>query len=166
MSEEAANDGAYVRAVTPCEASCRLCYGTGVWGKEGEPCQCRKPIAPATVRQVLARLTVEQMEFLRAYEHTLALQPVTEAEWDLRRVSYFVEEDDAVYDDDWERTILVPPTTHWFAGGQASMGPQHDGVKTWIQYNPLGLALRECLMCGAEYPSLPPAPVERTAPPP
>ena len=150
-----ANDGPYVRAVTPCEASCRLCFGSGVWGKQSDPCQCRKPIKPATVRQVLVRLTVAQMEFLRAYEHTLANQPVTAEEWDKHNVSFYVEEDDAVYDTDYEQTLLVPATAHWFAGGQSSSGPQHDGVKMWVHYTPLGLALRECLMCGAEFPSIP-----------
>lgn len=141
----------YVRPLTALEASCILCHGAGVWGREhAYPCQCREPVDPVKVRKMLMLLSVEQMAFLRRFEHTLAQQPVTAAEWDASLVEFWVEEDDAVYDEADGYTILIPATKLWFASSRASMGPQHDGIKTWIQYNPTGLALREALMAGAD----------------
>lgn len=141
---------AYVRPLTALEASCIICHGAGFWGGEhAYPCQCREPVDPVKVRKMLMRLTVEQMAFLRRFEHTLAYQPVTAVEWDASCVAFYVEDDDAVIDEEGDYGVLIPATRHWFASGQASMGPQHDGIKTWIKYNPTGLALREALMAGA-----------------
>ncbi len=143
-------DGApYVRPMTALEASCIICHGAGVWGDQSDPCHCREQVGPATLRKMLTLLTVEQIAFLRAFEHTLALQPVTAEEWQAHQAEFFVEEDDAVYDQADGYTVLIPATKLWFASGQASMAPQHDGIKQWIRYNPNGLALREALMAGA-----------------
>lgn len=140
----------YVRPTTALESSCVICFGTGIWkgAVEESVCQCRKVEPVEILRRMLMLLTVEQMAFLRRFEHTHAYQPVTGDEWDASCVQFYVEEDDAVIDDNYEH-ILIPATRYWFASGMAHMGPSHDGVKSWIQYNPTGLALRECLMAGA-----------------
>lgn len=145
----AANDAPYVRPMTPLEASCPLCFGSGALGTaEPYPCNCRRPVEAATIRKMLMRLTVEQMAFLRRFEHTLADQPVTAEEYGSPSVEFFVEDDDAVINDDYD-AILIPATQHWFAGSKMGGGPQHEGWKYWIHYNPNGLALREALMAGA-----------------
>lgn len=136
----------YVRPMTALESSCFICFGASVWGDQAYACHCRAAIEPATVRKVLMLLTVPQMAFLRAFEHTLASQAVTKEEYEAHQVEFWVEDDDAVHDG---YELLIPASKIWFAGGQHSMGPQHDGIKSWIHYNPLGLALRECLMAGA-----------------
>ena len=139
----------YIRPMTATESSCIICFGTGEWGQETKsPCHCREPVDPVVIRRMLMLLSVEQMAFLRRFEHTLAQQLVTAEEFGSPSVPFFVEEDDAVISDDFEH-ILIPATQYWFASGRMSGGPQHDGWKHWIQYNPNGLALRECLMAGA-----------------
>lgn len=134
-------------------SSCTICHGSGTWSysttddEKSEPCSsCASP-DPVLARKVLALLTPAQMAFLRRFEHTLANQPITAAEWDAVPRMY-VEDDDGVIDDDWNG-YLIPPTRHWFAGGRASLGPG-AGIATFVSYNPLGLLLRECLMAGAD----------------
>jgi hypothetical protein len=142
----------YVRPMTALEASCHLCFGKGVLSYpncDDTICNCRKVADVATIRRMLMLLTVDQMAFLRAFEHTLAYQPVTPAEWDgVCAHGFYVEEDDAVISDDFSE-LLVPATKYWFASGMSHMGPSRNGIGLWIHYNPTGLALRECLMAGA-----------------
>lgn len=130
--------------------SCRICFGTQKtsWG----PCTtCAEP-SPLLVRKVLALLQPKHMVFLRAMHHTLANQPVIGDEWDaLGQHGFYVEDDDAVWDDDdyfGEHGPLIPATKYWFAGGEAHIA--HGEIKMWIHYTPLGLALRECIMAGAD----------------
>jgi hypothetical protein len=95
---------------------------------------------------MLERLQPDQIDFLRAFGHTLARQPVTETEWQQYRCEYFVEDDDGEPHLDFSGW-LVPPSRRWFASGCTRSGP--CGWVSFIQYNPVGLLLRECLMCGA-----------------
>jgi hypothetical protein len=131
--------------------SCPICYGSRQWS--GGACSSCADPDPARVRWMLPRLTAEQIDFLRAYGHSLAAQPVTDAEYDAHRCEFYVEDDDGEFDEDagiW----LIPNTRHWFAGGEHRMGPA--GNVSFIRYNPTGLLLRDCLMAGAgaELPSM------------
>ena len=124
--------------------SCGLCHGTREtkWG----PCSSCADPEPALARWMLERLKEQQIDFLRAYSHTLAYQPITKAEYERFTCEYFVEADDGVWDEDAEMW-LIPNTSHWFASGMHRYGPH--GAASFIRYNPMGLLLRECLMCGA-----------------
>ena len=125
--------------------SCTLCYGTRTtkWG----PCtSCADP-DPVLARWMLERLSEQQIDFLRAYSHTLADQPVTGAEYDSHTCQFWIEDSDGVWDEDAE-FWLIPNTKHWFASGMHRFGP--NGSASFIRYNPMGLLLRECLMCGAD----------------
>jgi len=126
--------------------SCPICFGTRI--AFDAPCRTCADPDPAIARKVLERLSPEQMAFLRAYGHTLANQPITKAEQDAHRCEYWIEDDDGVYDDGYEGIWLIEPTRHWFAGGKMRFGPCGEGY--FINYNPLGLLLRECLMAGAD----------------
>jgi hypothetical protein len=125
--------------------SCPLCHGSRETSF-GKCISCADP-DPTRVRWMLERLTAEQIDFIRAYGHTLAKQPVTEAEYDAHSCEFYVEDWDGEYDED-EDIWLIPNTRYWFAGGQHRMGP--CGNASFINYNPTGLLLRECLMCGAD----------------
>ncbi|MBO9380087.1 hypothetical protein GG804_25285 [Sphingomonas histidinilytica] len=127
----------------PSEMHCTLCHGLGVWGSDNADCLCREIPDPARVRQVLMLLDVSQIAFLRAFEHTLADQPVTKDEWDTHLTEFWVEDDDAVVDG---YEVLVPATKIWFAGGRASSPAGSSEFSYWINYTPLGLALRHCLL--------------------
>lgn len=133
------------RPVTALEASCIVCHGGGVWGDRAYPCNCRAVIEPAQVRKVLGLISVEQMAFLRAYQHSLAYQLISDDEFKAHRCEYWVEEDDAVIDG---YDLLIPATKIWFASGRSISREYHTDWQHWIRYNPLGLALRECLLCG------------------
>lgn len=129
-------------------ASCIICAGTKVWkwGDTEEPCRsCADPDA-LLVRRVLGMLEPKHMAFLRAYNHTLAYQPVTPEEWDTH-TRFFVDDDDAVIDEGCHE-VLMPATSHWFGGGMARMA--HGSIGVWHRYTPLGLALRDCLMAGSD----------------
>jgi hypothetical protein len=126
-------------------ASCPICHGSRT--ALGGACSwCADP-DPVLARKVLERLTIPQMGFLRAYRHTLAEQPVTLAEQKAHFVEYFVEDDDSAWDEASDE-ILWPATRLWFASGRMSF--RYGSASYFIRYNPLGLLLRECLMCGAD----------------
>jgi len=133
-------------------ASCIICYGSKTWETNAGTEECRSCVEPDVllVRKVLNMLTPPQMAFLRAYGHTLAYQPVTPEEHDAQPALY-VENDDAVWEDAGDMGYndpIIPATQHWFASGWARLA--HGGVGSWIKYNPLGLALRDCLMAGSD----------------
>ena len=126
--------------------SCPLCKGTRKSGADGEPCtSCEDPDL-ARVRWMLPRLTVAQIDFLRAFEHTLADQPVTKAEYDAHGCELFVD-DEQTGEQDYDGNWVFEPQRHWFASGMAHSGP--CGNCTFIRYTPTALMLREALICGA-----------------
>ncbi len=143
--------------------SCPLCQGTRKIFDD-QPCsQCADPDI-ARVRWMLPRLSVGQIDFLRAFEHTLADQPVTREERAAFPFDLFVEDEQSGeqdYDGEW----FVPQKAYWFASGHAHSGPCGNGE--FIRYNPTGLLLRECLMVGATayiphmYPARHDEPVEQ-----
>lgn len=124
--------------------SCPLCYGARQ--TDLGPCQSCADPDRQRVRWMLARLSADQIDFLRAFEHTLAEQPVTDTEHDTHRCEFFVEGSDGVWDEQ-DEFWLIPNTRHWFASGMFHSGPCGNG--SFIRYNPAGLLLRECLMAGA-----------------
>ncbi|EQA97321.1 hypothetical protein [Sphingobium sp. HDIP04] len=136
-------------------ATCYLCFGKKTLPGGDRPCNCAEPVGPEVVRYCLDRLTMDQMAFLRFGAHTLAMQPWTEEDWKAHNVELFVERDDAVYADPpydgYEAPILVPATQHWFGSGMMSFGPGvQPGGRYYLQYRPLGLFLREALICAVD----------------
>lgn len=124
--------------------SCPLCLGTRETATG--PCStCADPDL-ARVRWMLERLSADQIDFLRAYGHTLAKQPVTAEEYDAHRCELYVEDWDGEYDEE-EDFWVIPNTCYWFASGEHRMGPH--GNCSFIRYNPAGLLLRECLKFSA-----------------
>ena len=136
-------------------ATCYLCFGAKVLYESKTPCNCADPVDPAVVRFCLDRLTVEQMTFLRFGAHTLAMQPWTEEDQKAHKGEFFVGCGDEVYAegeyDGYEPVILVPETQHWFASGMMHFGPEvQEGGRYYFQYRPLGLFLREALICAVD----------------
>jgi hypothetical protein len=127
--------------------SCGLCQGTKI-AFDGECQSCKAP-DPALARRVLGMLRSQQIELLRAFEHTLAYQPLTEAEFKAIRCEFWVEEDDVLRDLDTD-AVIAPGTRHWFAGSWSRSQSGETTFSHFIRYNPLGLLLRTCLMPGAD----------------
>lgn len=142
------NDTAREHWATTFNQSCPLCHGTRIM-LDKYPCSsCEEPDF-ARVRWMLPVLSGAQIRFLRAFEHTRANQCVTKEEYDnICRIEYFVEGDDAVYDDA-TYDILVPATRYWFASGELNNSAPGGEWHYFIRYNPAGLHLRRCLMAGA-----------------
>ena len=126
--------------------SCPLCHGAReIFDK---PCnRCSDPDI-GRLRWMLPRLTVDQIDMIRFFEHTLAEQPFTNEERKNHRCEYFVE-DEQTGELDIEDGVgwLVPPDRYWFASGRYSSGPCGNGG--FFQFNATGLLLRECLMTAA-----------------
>lgn len=128
-------------------ASCGVCRGTKI--AFGDTCRTCQAPDPVIARRVLGMLSSQQIELLRAFEHTLAYQPLTEAEFTAIRCEFWVEDDDALRDLDTD-AVIAPGTRHWFAGAMSRSQAGESTFSHFIHYSPLGLLLRNCLMPGAD----------------